>query len=90
VEIAFDPAKNERNLRERSLGFQEAADFDFATANYESEFRNGEHRIVAVGYLKNRLHVLCFITLVQDRNCALIGEARGGLRRSDRLGLLRT
>jgi len=61
VEIAFDPAKNERNLRERSLGFQEAADFDFATANYESEFRNGEHRIVAVGYLKNRLHVLCFI-----------------------------
>ena len=61
MEITFDPAKNERNRRERRLGFPEAADFDFASANYEREERNGEHRVVAVGYLKKRLHVLCFI-----------------------------
>jgi len=30
VEITFDPAKNERNLRERNLGFAEAAECDFA------------------------------------------------------------
>jgi hypothetical protein len=41
------------------------------------------------GWLSNN-KVLLSPTLVQDRNCALIGEARGGLRRSDRLGLLRT
>jgi uncharacterized DUF497 family protein len=61
VEITFDPIKNERNLRERQLGFEEAADFDFASANYEREERKGEHRIVAVRYLRGRLHVLCFI-----------------------------
>jgi uncharacterized protein len=61
VEITFDPVKNERNLRERSLGFKEAHEFDFAPAHYEMEERNGEKRIVAAGYLKGRLHVLCFI-----------------------------
>ncbi len=61
MEITFDPAKNERNLRERSLGFAEAADFDFASADYEQEERNGEQRSVAIGYLRGRLHVLCFI-----------------------------
>ena len=61
MEITFDPAKNERNLRERNLGFPEAVEFDFASANYEREERNGEFRIVAVGYLRGRLHILCFI-----------------------------
>ena len=61
MEIAFDPAKNVRNLRERNLGFEEAADFDFSSANYEMEERKGEKRTVAVGYLRGRLHVLCFI-----------------------------
>ncbi len=56
MEITFDPSKNERNL-----GFHEAVEFDFSTATYEAEFRKGEHRIVAVGHLKSRLHVLCFI-----------------------------
>jgi uncharacterized protein len=60
VEITFDPRKNERNMRERDLGFDQAADFDFAPAHYESEIRNGEHRIVAAGYLHRRLHILCF------------------------------
>ena len=61
MEITFDAAKNERNLRERGLGFAEAGEFDFASANYEREERDGEHRIVEVGYLRVRLHVLCFI-----------------------------
>jgi uncharacterized DUF497 family protein len=61
VEITFDPRKSERNLRERSLGFEQAAEFDFVSASYFNELRNGEHRLVAVGYLKNRLHILCFL-----------------------------
>lgn len=61
MEITFDPRKNERNLRERQLGFDEAAGFDFLTASYFWEIRKGETRIVAAGYLGKRLHMLCFI-----------------------------
>jgi uncharacterized DUF497 family protein len=30
--ISYDPAKNERNIRERKLSFERAAGFDFETA----------------------------------------------------------
>ena len=61
MEIAFDPAKNERNIRERGLSFERAAEFDFATAVFNTETRKGEIRRVAVGYLDKRLHLLCYI-----------------------------
>lgn len=61
--IEYDPAKNERNIRERNLSFDRAADFDFATAAFNTEVRNGETRRVALGYLDKRLHVLCYIPL---------------------------
>ena len=61
VEITFDPLKHKRNLRERNLGFDEAAQFDFLSASYFGEVRNRENRVVGIGYLGKRLHVLCFI-----------------------------
>jgi uncharacterized DUF497 family protein len=59
--IDYDPAKNERNIRERGLSFERAADFDFSTAVFLTEVRKGETRRVAVGYLDRRLHLLCYI-----------------------------
>ena len=59
--ITYDPAKNERNIRERGLPFDPAVDFDFETAVFNTEFRKGEVRRVAVGYLDGRLHMLCYI-----------------------------
>lgn len=59
--IAYDPVKNERNICERGLSFERAADFDFATALFADYFRNGEMRRIAVGYLDKRLHLLCYI-----------------------------
>jgi uncharacterized protein len=61
VAITFDPAKNERNILERGLSFERAAEFDFATAVFNTEVRKGEIRRVAVGYLDKRLHLLCYI-----------------------------
>lgn len=61
--ITYDPAKNERNIRERGLSFDRAEDFDFATADYFTEVRKGEVRRVAVGYLDKRLHLLCYIPM---------------------------
>jgi uncharacterized DUF497 family protein len=59
--IVYDPAKNERNIRERELSFERASDFDFSTATFLTEVRKGETRRVAVGYLDGRLHLLCYI-----------------------------
>lgn len=65
MRVEFDSAKNERNIRERDLPFERAAEFDFETAVYLSDDRRdyGEMRIVAVGYLDRRLHVLCFVEI---------------------------
>lgn len=59
--ISYDPAKNERNIRERGLSFERAADFDFSNAVFATETRNGEVRRIAVGYLDKRLHLLCYV-----------------------------
>jgi uncharacterized DUF497 family protein len=62
VRITFDPAKNERNLHERGLAFDRAAEFDFASALVACNDRKayGEVRYVALGMLDDRLHVPCF------------------------------
>lgn len=60
--IEFDATKNEANIVNRGLSFEQAADFDFGTAAFEQDARKPypEARFVAVGYLGKRLHVLCF------------------------------
>jgi hypothetical protein len=70
MEIEFDPAKNERNIRKRGLSFERAREFEFETAVYfiDDQRDYGETRRLAVGYLDRRLHVLCFV------------ETEGGIR----------
>jgi uncharacterized DUF497 family protein len=62
VNITFDPSKNERNIRERALSFELAANFAFDTAYIQVDSRQeySETRYVALGELQGRLHVLCF------------------------------
>ena len=62
MRISYDPAKSERNVRERGLSFDEAAGFDFESALVFADVRHdyGETRYVALGMLGDRVHVLCF------------------------------
>ena len=62
MEISFDPTKNDRNIRERKLSFERVAEIDFNTALVFPDTRKayGETRYVALCYLDQRLHVLCF------------------------------
>ena len=62
MQIDFDPKKNEANVRDRGLPFDRTVDFDFDTALVWKDTRKAypEARYVALGYLDNRLHVLCF------------------------------
>ncbi|MGA2809556.1 MAG: BrnT family toxin, partial [Terracidiphilus sp.] len=88
VEITYDPRKSERTLRERNLGFDEAEKFDFASASYFGEVRRGEHRLVAVGYLRGRLHVLCF--LPKERGIRVISFRKANDREARKYGMLKT
>jgi uncharacterized DUF497 family protein len=65
MRIDFDPAKSARNERERGLPFSAAAGFAFDSAIVELDARRDypEPRYVAVGFLGERLHVLCFTPL---------------------------
>lgn len=62
MKITFDAAKSKKNISERGFGFECVADFDFATASIQQDVRRQypEPRFVALGFLNNRLHVLCF------------------------------
>lgn len=61
-QLSFDEAKSSRNARERGLPFAMVRRFDFGTAIYQLDSRNDypEPRYVALGWLDDRLHVLCF------------------------------
>ena len=62
MKLSYDPAKSQRNERERGLSFERARDFDFETAKFWEDDRQDypETRYVALGYLDGRLHVLVF------------------------------
>lgn len=62
MRTAFDPAKKERNVRLRGLLVERAADFAFETALFGVDERTEyqETRIVAIGLLGDRAHVMCF------------------------------
>ncbi len=68
VQITYDPKKNARNIAKRDLSFDRAAEFDFDTAITEVDDRvdYGETRMVAIGFLDQRLHVLCFVDMGAD------------------------
>ena len=56
MDISFDPVKNDKNIRELSLAFEQVAQFDFQNALFLIDNRQnyGETRYIAVGYLEKR------------------------------------
>ncbi|MGB6977137.1 MAG: BrnT family toxin [Gammaproteobacteria bacterium] len=66
MKIDFDPEKSHKNKLNRGLPFESAAEFDWETAIYLEDTRNPypEQRFVALGFLNQRLHVLCFTPIV--------------------------
>jgi len=62
MEIEFDAAKNSRNIAQRGLSFERVTEFNFEDAKLWQDIRRDytEVRVVALGYLDNRLDVLVF------------------------------
>ena len=67
MRITYDPAKNQRNIKDRHLSFDDAAFFNFATALIAKDERKeyGEERYSALGLLDGRVYALVF-TLTID------------------------
>lgn len=59
LRVTFDPAKNARNIAERSLSFERVADLDWETAVAVEDDRRdyGERRLRVMALLGQRLHV---------------------------------
>jgi uncharacterized protein len=66
VKIEFDQHKSERNAVERGLPFDRMSEFDWETALVSEDVRVAypERRFVALGFIGNRLHVVCFTPIV--------------------------
>jgi len=62
IEITYDLEKNAKNVLERDLSFSKVAYFNWYTATLKEDQRKNylEQRFEAIGYLEDRLHVLCF------------------------------
>lgn len=62
MRITYDPAKHERNLVERGLGFDLATDFDWSSAWIVEDvhYAYPERRFQALGYIDAHLHMLVF------------------------------
>jgi uncharacterized protein len=65
VKIEFDRAKSEKNAKERGLPFSLVEEFDWETAIFweDARFPYGETRFVALGFIRGRLHIVCFTAL---------------------------
>lgn len=62
MDITFDPDKSAKNIAERGISFESAAQFDFSTAMVavDDRYDYGETRYIAVGLLGVRLHAVVF------------------------------
>ena len=62
MEISFDSAKDAKNIRERGIPFSDAEFFDFDSALVVEDTRKRypEARYQALGYIRDRLHILVF------------------------------
>ena len=62
IEFEWDEAKNAANLAKHNCRFEAARAFDFSTALLGEDVRKdyAETRMIALGYIGVRLHVLVF------------------------------
>jgi hypothetical protein len=83
MEVVFDPDKNDRNIQQRKLPFEQAAILDWSTAHIRRDDRKdyGECRYIALAFLEGRLHVLVFTETARGIRVISFRRANGRERR---------
>ncbi|MYZ44204.1 BrnT family toxin [Schauerella aestuarii] len=66
MDITFDPAKNNANAEKHGVALTDIASFEWDTAVIAADTRKqyGENRMVALGYIGDRLYYAVYV----DRN----------------------
>jgi len=74
MEVTFDAAKNESNIKKHGISLQRAEDFDFESAFYDVDDSQdyGEVRYNAIGWLDALLHTFTFTP--DEQNSKLLIE----------------
>lgn len=62
MDVSFDSAKSDKNVRERGISFELAAGFEWVSALIVEDLRRdyGERRFQALGLIENRLYMMVF------------------------------
>jgi uncharacterized DUF497 family protein len=65
MKITYDPVKNNKNIENRGLSFDEVVNFDFETAIRWEDTRKdyGEVRYCALGKVADRVHAVVYIRI---------------------------
>lgn len=63
MDIEFDPVKSQKNIEKHGISLAEAVNFEHLMSYTVVDSRKdyGETRYVALGYIYDRLHVLCYV-----------------------------
>lgn len=90
MKIEYDADKNQSNIKERNLPFDDADYFDFSTSVIwvDTRFEYGEVRYLAIGYLDDRLHILCFAKI--DGGIRVISFRKANKREAKKHGFALT
>ena|SRR5271166_3779968 len=82
--VSFDPAKSERNQRERGLSFELVDRLDWSTALVKEDERRdyGETRLLVFGLIDQRLHVAVVTPRGEDLRVISLRKAN---RKEERL-----
>lgn len=78
MEITFDPAKDSSNQRKHGVSLAEAQRFEWQESRLREDTRRdyGERRVIAIGYIGSRLHVIVCVDRKQERHIISLRPAR--------------
>ena len=82
MHITYDPEKNERNIAERGLSFDEVAHLDWSTVVVSRDERRdyGEERFRVLGRIGGRLFAVVFTPRGDDDEIRVISFRRANRR----------
>lgn len=90
MKIVYDSSKNQQNILTHNLSVERAAEMDFSLAVYFVDNRNdySEVRRIAVGYVDNRLHILCYT--IRSGNMHVISFRKANNKEAKKYGKSKT
>ena len=72
----WDEAKRRGNIAKHGIDFESVDLFDWTTVRYERSMRHGEERVLALGYIGDRLHAVVYINRGENARIISMRKAK--------------